>query len=171
MVIKDQLPQRKSTRLIGYDYSSNGAYFVTLVAKNRNCPFGTISNGIIDATFTGKLIIDSWQQLPINYPYVELDAYCLMPDHFHGILFILKNDQPNTTIIDMTVNQATAKIKPLGQLIGVFKTISTKQINLARNTPGEIVWQRNFHDHIIRNENDLDRIREYIMTNPSRWPK
>lgn len=131
--------------------------------------FGNISDGLFVPNWIGQIIIDSWKQLELNYSYVVVDEYCLMPDHFHGILFIFENDHSDLPTIDVTVGHATPKIKPLGQLIGAFKTISTKQINISRNTPGEIVWQRNYYDRVIRSEIELRQIRTYITENPSRW--
>lgn len=81
-----------------------------------------------------------------------------MPDHLHGIV-VYKSEQ------------RTGKIKPLGRLIGAFKTVSTKRMNMAENTPGHRIWQRDFYDHIVRDENDLDRIRWYIKNNPRNWGK
>lgn len=165
-----QIPRRISYRLPGYDYSLAGGYFVTLIAKNRQCLFGSIENGTMDINEAGKIITDTWQKLEKTYPYVVVDEYCLLPDHFHGILWIqeLIPYGPGSKI--NLARPGMIKLKPLGQLIGSFKTCSTKQINLMNHTPGERIWQRNFYDRIIRNEKELERIRAYIMANPSRWP-
>ncbi len=165
-----QILRRISYRLPGYDYSLAGAYFVTIIAKNRQCLFGSIENGTMGINEAGKIITDTWQKLEKTYPYVVVDEYCLLPDHFHGILWIqeLIPYGPGSKI--NLAGPGMIKIKPLGQLIGSFKTCSTKQINLMNHTPGERIWQRNFYDRIIRNEKELDRIRAYIMANPCRWP-
>ena len=171
MDIDKQFPKRKLIRLPGYDYSLAGAYFVTINANNNHCLFGNISDGTMDLNLAGKIIVNSWQQLEINYPYVYLDEFCLMPNHFHGIIFIRELARPKSTSTDNLTGSSAVKIKPLGQLIGSFKTSSTKQFNLVCNTPGNIIWQRNYYDRIIRDDAELDRIRAYIMANPFRWPK
>lgn len=167
----NSLPIRKNIRLKDYDYSIPGAYFVTIMVNNREQLFGNISNELFVLNWKSQIVIESWKQLEINYPYVVLDEYCLMPDHFHGIIFILNKVQPSTLTTVISVKETIPKIKPLGQLIGAFKTISTKQINISRNTPGETVWQRNYYDRVIRKETELGHIRTYIMENPSRWSK
>lgn len=170
MVAHLQIPKRKSYRLPGYDYSLAGAYFVTIIAKNRQCLFGNVTNGTMDINEVGKIITYAWQNLEKTYSYVFLDEYCLLPDHFHGILWIQELDPCGARSKINLAGPGMIKIKPLGQLIGSFKTCSTKQINLINNTPGEAIWQRNFYDRIVRDDKELDRIRTYIMANPSRWP-
>jgi len=111
----------------------------------------------------GCLVQSVWQWLGERYNYVVLDTFILMPNHLHGILILTDNGRGDSRIAP------TYKRKPLGRLIGVFKTVSTKQINRIRNTPGERLWQRNYYEHIIRNEVELHRIREYIINNPMKW--
>ena len=103
-----------------------------------------------------------------QYEFVELDAYVIMPNHLHGIIFI---GEPDNVGGSRTGGSRTAptKRKPLGGLIGAFKTTSTKRVNSIRQTPAAQLWQRNYYEHIIRNETDLNRIREYIHYNPARW--
>jgi len=103
----------------------------------------------------GRIATDVWRWLATQYLYVELDAWVVMPNHLHGILLI-RDDLPG-------------KRKPLGGLIGAYKTVSTKRINALRGVSGEIVWQRSFYDHILRSEADLNRVRGYIDNNPARW--
>jgi REP element-mobilizing transposase RayT len=159
-------PNRKSIRLKDYDYSTAGRYFVTLAAKDKGCPFGTIYEGKVLHNGAGKIICASLEQLELTYPYVVIDVYCLMPNHLHAVLFLLDSAffAPEDPVRSM-------KIKPLGQLIGALKTVSTKNINLLDHTPGRLIWQRNYYDRVIRNDQELDRIREYILANPLRWPK
>jgi len=113
----------------------------------------------------GDIVNESWLWLPQQYPYVELDEFQILPDHLHGIIVINEPRRGGSR----TAPTDGQKVKPLGGLIGAFKTVSTKQINKIRNTPGISFWQRSFHDHIIRNEADLYRIREYIKNNPLQW--
>ncbi len=149
------LPQRRSIRLQGYDYRRAGAYYVTLCTAPREFLFGEVADCVMRLNAFGGMVDSAWRWLAEHHPYVDLDAYVIMPDHLHGILVL---SEPDPAI----------KSKPLGRLIGAFKTVSSKAINLARETPGAPVWQRDFYEHIIRNEADLNRIREYILHNPAR---
>ncbi len=154
---------RRSIRLPGYDYSKNGAYFVTICTQNRECLFGTIVDGEMQLNQFGKIAADTWNWLRNQYNYVVLDQWVVMPNHLHGII-VINNDCRGGSRTAPTVNR-----KPLGRLIGAFKTVSTKHINQIRTTPGVRIWQRNYWEHIIRNDGDLNRIRQYIMDNPIKW--
>jgi REP element-mobilizing transposase RayT len=156
MTYDPSLYNRHSIRLPHYDYSQNGAYFVTLVCRNREPLF---ENERYKA-----IVEEAWQWLDTQYVYVNLDKSIVMPNHLHGIILIYDHEggsraAPTDAIIH----------KPLGQLIGAFKTLSTKHINALRSTPGAPVWQRNYYEHIIRGEDELDRVREYIANNPLHW--
>lgn len=153
---------RRSIRLKGYDYSQVGAYFVTICAQNRVCLFGDIVDGEMHLNYIGNIVADSWQWLALQYDYVELDEWMIMPNHIHGIIVV--NDCRGDSRI-----APTGKRKPIGRLIGAFKTVSTKHINIIRGTPGIPVWQRNYYEHIVRNDESLNRIREYIKNNPLQW--
>jgi len=165
--------KRRSIRLEDYDYSQEGAYFVTICARGGGCGkgkgasgsaksvFGNIKNGEMTLNGMGRIINDSWKWLGEQYGGTETDEFTVMPNHLQGI--ICMNDTR------MGVNPI--KRKTLGRLIGAFKTVSTKQINAIRNTPGAGLWQRNFYEHVIRDEADLNRVREYIINNPAGWEK
>jgi putative transposase len=157
--------RRRSLRLSGYDYSQVGAYFITIGVKCRQCLLGSILNNQTQLNPYGKIAEYSWNWLSQAYQYVELDEWVIMPNHFHGIIIILENCRGGSR----TAPTGESKRKPLGRLIGVFKTISTKQINFIRKTRGVPFWQRNFYEHVIRDDHSLNRIREYIVTNPLRW--
>ena len=149
-----KFPYRNSIRLKAYDYSQPGAYFVTIVTHNRNPLFGKIQEDEMLLNALGQSIANAWIWLAMRHPYVELDEYVVMPNHLHGIVIIVDNGE---------------KRKSLGQLIGAFKTITTKRINLAQGTPGQMLWQRNFYERVIRNSQELERAREYIVNNALRW--
>ena len=131
----------------------------------------------------GQIVSEKWQWLEIQYAYIELGAWIVMPNHFHGILVIHDDARggSQSALVDGTqpIIRGDSRIaptppikrKPLGGLIGAFKTVSTKQINLLRNTEGQTVWQRNYYEHIIRNEREMDRISRYIESNASQWAK
>jgi REP element-mobilizing transposase RayT len=172
---------RRSIRLKGYDYTQAGVYFVTIVTQNRACLFGDIVAGEVRLNAFGQAVAETWLWLATQYGYVELDECVVMPNHLHGIIIITETDNGCPTDgggvgggsrTAPTVIASTApmvKRKPLGRLIGAFKTVSTKRINEYRGTPGVVVWQRNYYEHIIRDERSLNRIREYIAANPLRW--
>jgi putative transposase len=141
--------QRKTIRLSGYDYASNGYYFVTIVTANRILQFE-------DERYR-SIVEKNWRWLAERYSFVELDEYVVMPNHLHGIVILGANDQGDRAP------------KSLGRLIGAFKTVSTKQINILRGTPEAVLWQRSFHERIIRSERELNTIRQYIIDNPVKW--
>jgi len=177
MKYNPQIHHRRSIRLQDYDYSSEGAYFVTMCTQNRECLFGEIVNGEMILNEYGKIVEQCWNDLPNHYDNIELDAYVIMPDHFHGIIFIVSVDSVNA--IDSVDSVSVGAIHELPRLrrrkmllpkiVGRFKMNSAKQINLMRNTPGISVWQRNYYEHIIRNDKSLENIRNYIINNTSKW--
>jgi REP element-mobilizing transposase RayT len=134
--------------------AASGLYFVTLCTWNRVPLFGSIRDGTTELSPAGNIVADTWQWLPRQYEYLRLDEWCVMPDHLHGIIRIQRGEPPP---------------KSLGRLIGAFKTVSTKRINELRKTPAALVWQRDYWDRSIRSPADLERVREYIRTNPRRF--
>ena len=165
------LKNRRSLRLSGYDYSQGGAYFVTICVNKRQGLLGPIINNQMQLNHYGKIADTSWTYLAQAYPYVELDEWIIMPNHLHGIIFIAPDNIISTDCRggSRTAPTGARKIKSLGRLIGAFKTISTKQINFTRKISGASFWQRNFYEHVIRDDHSLNCIREYIVTNPLQW--
>lgn len=153
---------RKSLRLKNYDYSQAGAYYVTIVTHERRVLFGDVVDGEMWLNETGQLVVDVWEWLAARLWYVELDSYVVMPNHLHGIIVIDDNRGGDSRI-------APTKQKSLGRLVGMFKTVTTKQVNLARGTPGQRLWQRNYYERVIRNDEEWNRAREYIAANPMQW--
>ena len=154
------LPKRKNTRLKEFDYTQSSYYFVTICMKNRNEFFSHIVNSELILTEFGKILDDVWNNLP-KYYNVELDYYIIMPDHFHGIV-----------IIDNTLNVKDDKGKDpltLSDIIGKFKSYSSRKIRNLLVNKDEFEWQKSFYDRIIRSEVELDNIRKYIKENPLRW--
>jgi len=152
---------RRSIRLKGYEYTQAGAYFVTICVQGRECVLGEVVGGQMQLNDWGCVAEECWMWLADQYPYVTLDASVIMPNHLHGIIVVDDGRGGSRT--------APTTRKPLGRLVGAFKTVSTKRINEMRGTPGAVFWQRNYWEHIIRNDADLARIREYIQNNPARW--
>jgi len=155
------MKNRRPNRLKHYDYSENGYYFVTICTYNRECFFGEIVEEEMVLNRCGEIVNEQWLWLDEQYPYVRLDEYCIMPNHFHGILIIDRSTVGNGR------DRSLQKIKPLYELIGVFKTRSSKFIH--RKGLKDFKWQKSFYDHIIRNEVSLRKIRNYIQTNPVTW--
>ena len=131
---------------------------MTLVCKDREPLFA-------DERFRA-IAEETWLWLAERYKYVGLDQYVVMPNHVHGIIVIRDVCRGGSRTAPTGRPPA---IKPLGRLIGAFKTVSTKRINAIRGASGVPVWQRNYYEHVIRDEEDLDRVRRYILENPLRW--
>lgn len=151
-----QKHHRRSIRLPGHDYSRPGGYFVTIVAHGRECLFGEIVNDEMRLNEYGQIADDAWQWLARQYPYIELGIWVVMPNHLHGIIVLHEAGRGGSR--GEAAPTGAYRPKPLGGLIGAFKTVSAKKINLLRKTEGGIVWQRNYYEHIIRNDEDYNRI-------------
>ena len=179
MTFNPEIHHRHSIRLKYYDYSRPGFYFVTLCAYHRECVFGDIEKNNIVLNALGTLVKKNWHDLPVHFPGIELDRMVVMPNHLHGII-VIRNDRrggvsPPIKIIPTCRGAVIAPKggrKTLGQMIAWFKYESTKEINrIVTGNPESKIWQRNFFDRIIRNEDELNRIRNYIVTNPETWEK
>ena len=152
---------RRSIRLNGYDYSRPGAYFVTICTRNRMCVFGNVVGGRMVLNDCGRVVETVWEALPEHYPHIELDVFVLMPNHVHGVIWMVgAGFKPAPT---------SGKGHGLPEIVRGFKTFSSRRINDIRRTPGVPVWQRNYFERIVRNDNELNRIREYIAANPTQW--
>lgn len=245
MTYDPQRHHRRSIRLTGYDYSQAGAYFFTVCAQDRACLFGEVVDGQMHLNDAGRMVLAEWTSLPVRFPGVELDAFCVMPNHLHGIIAISTaglnaNADANGTVeaglvpapvvddsdVGMVLG-ATTRVAPtgtmdtemstvgtgpafeqttesigrpvgatlvvapgpaaadvpvagapapltLGDIVGAFKSVTTglyiQGVRQSGWTPfrGRL-WQRNYHEHIIRNHGSLNRIRQYILDNPARW--
>jgi REP element-mobilizing transposase RayT len=140
-----KIHHRRSIRLPEYDYSQAGFYFVTICAQNHESLFGQVVDGQMRLNKYGRLVAETWIWLAQRYAYVELDEYVIMPNHLHGIIVISQERRGGSrTAPTTTVSTTVIRRKPLGQLIGAFKTVSTKRINQGRGTPGTRLWQRNY---------------------------
>jgi len=159
---------RRSIRLQGYDYSRAGAYFVTICTENRECLFGDVIDGKTALNDAGRIAADEWTKTALIRDEIQLDEWVVMPNHFHGIvIFSTPVGAIHESPLRMTVTQRRNMALP--KLIGRFKMLSAKRINELRQTPGAKLWQRNYYEHIVRNENELNRIRQYIIDNPKNW--
>ena len=156
------LHQRRTLRLPARDYS-RGTYLVTLCARDKGDVFGDVIGEEVRLNDVGHIVRDAWLWLPGRYPHVMLDEWILMPDHLHALIVLSGEPAPGSAGAPTAV---AATLKPLGQLIGASKTVSTKYVNRARTTPGAVLWQRNFWERVARNNGSLDRLRLYIRNNP-----
>jgi len=147
---------RQSTRLRGYDYSSQGGYFVTICVENREPLLGEVIGGQMIANDVGDIVYETWQDLPTRFPTVVLDAFIVMPNHVHGIVFL-------------TGETGATEAPSLGLVMRAFKSISAIKCNRHLQRSGASFWQSRFHDRIIRDEKAHDAIRAYIENNPAFW--
>ena len=218
MKLKSEMHRRRSIRLKGYDYSQRGAYFITICVNNRKCLLGDISaDGLKCSNEMGRIVLTTWHDLPKHYPCMTLDAFTIMPNHVHGILFLSGSNMykdtnsgedvkvgtgiesgddifvgagfkpaPTSEMIPAVTDIAWAGLKPaptengkmagdrkirhgLSEIVRAFKTFSSRQINAQCGMRGHSFWQRNYYEHVIRDEEELNRARQYIMDNAKKW--
>jgi len=176
-----QKHHRRSIRLKGYDYTQVGAYFITICTWQRECLFGDVVNDEVQLSCYGETVLFNWRHLPKRYPHVQLDAFVIMPNHIHGIIFLI--DKKETIVrdvgaglqiisdikTDFSVKPVPTKRHGLPEVIRGFKTFSARRINQIRCLAGIPVWQRNYYECIIRSEESLQKIQEYIIKNPLSW--
>jgi len=172
---------RRSIRLKGQDYAEPGTYFVTVCTHERACLFGHVVNGEMHLNDAGEIARRCWEDIPHHFPLVELDVFVIMPNHVHGIIVIRCKGEASDFDGSSNTQIRVADASPLrprpngtqpGSLFAIvqnYKSISTRKINAARGAPGTPVWLRNYYEHIVRNEQELMAIREYIQGNPARW--
>ena len=167
---------RRSTRLKGYDYSSSGVYFVTICTHQRECLFGKIKDGTMALNKFGQIVAEEWERSLTMRQNIELDTSVVMPNHFHGIVKITDTvgaqciaPLPPPIIAPLPIDKLYRQPQSLGSFVVGFKMAVTKRINTIRQTPGVPVWQRNYYDRIIQDEDALHQIRQYIVNNPQSW--
>ncbi len=162
--------RRRSLRLPGYNYSQPGAYFVTICTQNRLPIFGRVDQGRMLLNNCGIIATRKWERLDERFPEIEIDEFIVMPDHMHGIVII--SDVGATPVganHDLPIHELPRLARrrmTLPMVIGFYKMNTAKAINIANDTRGTHVWQRNYYEHIIRNQDSLNRIRRYIQENP-----
>jgi REP element-mobilizing transposase RayT len=184
MKFNPEIHHRRSIRLQSYDYSQAGALFVTICTNNRDNLFGHIVAGAMQLNDAGKIAEKYWVDIPAHFPSVELDEFVIMPNHVHGIIVLTDSmttveakdlwakdirakDIRAKDISPLQLNRPTGTSGTIGSIVRGFKIGVTKWFR-QQNTIHE-VWQRNYWEHIIRNETERDRFREYIRNNPVRW--
>ena len=191
MTYNPAIHRRRSIRLNGYDYSQAGLYFITICCEDRICRFGEIENNEMILNNGGKIADECWIEIPKHFPNVVLHEHIVMPNHVHGIIELtnatdvgVENFQPLPNNTNNTVGaenflplQRNDEIKrnefqkmiprSVGSIVKGFKIGVTKWF--CANTDIETIWQRNYHEHIIRNEQSYQTISEYIINNPLKW--
>jgi putative transposase len=205
---------RKSIRIKGYDYSQNGAYFVTICTHNKLCLFGQVESGKMVLNKLGLLVENIWREISKHYESVLIDEFVIMPNHIHGIIWLddrraqlgVMNHAPTPMMNDVNVaarlgvinhaptqmaNDAnvgaqfiapeinitaqfiapkTREAQPtLGEVVRAFKARASQASKTIRSNDSKALWQRNYYEHVARNEPDLQVIREYINNNPKQW--
>jgi putative transposase len=179
---------RQSNRLQDYDYASEGAYYVTICVQHRKCLFGDIVGEDMNLNDAGRMIQMTWKDIPKHLPVVHIDEFVVMPNHFHGILLIEHGSDSDIHHVfdhfaekDWHENQGEHEVRPygtdensLGRIIQVFKSLTTlayaKGVTCQRwaRFPGKL-WQRNYYDRVIRNNDELGRARDYVVNNAMKW--
>ncbi len=165
---------RRSIRMRRHNYSQTGRYFVTLCTQNRKHLFGKIMENKMVLNNVGRIAFETWKWLQTQYDHVELDEWAIMPNHLHGIIVIINNNTNGSQTTHINPREGSQSVsagkrKPIGRIIGAFKTVTTKRTNQIQGRTGIKLWQRNYYEHIIRNNHDLSRIRNYIINNPRKW--
>ncbi|UBF23688.1 transposase [Kovacikia minuta CCNUW1] len=171
---------RRSIRLQGYDYASAGMYFVAICTYQRQCLFGAVVDGEMQLNDDGRMVSDEWIRSRNIRQEIDFDAWVIMPNHIHGIVVIYPPNlsqhsvgahgrAPLQNVAPQRFGIAYRKPRSLSSFIAGFKSAATKQINMMRNAPGTPVWQRNYYEHIVRNEESLQHLRQYIHNNPLSW--
>jgi len=194
MTYNPDIHHRRSIRLKGYEYSQAGAYFVTVCTQNRECLLGEIVDGEMRLNDAGRMIQRIWHEIPVHYSGVEVDAFVVMPNHIHGVVILVgaaPRGRPDVGNAASDTGQARGPVPTMssalsGQARGPaptmslpdvvhrFKTMTTKLYIDGVKQSGwspffNRLWQRNYYERIIRNEDSLARIREYIVNNPLQW--
>ncbi|MFA6947545.1 MAG: transposase [Eubacteriales bacterium] len=161
------LPKRKRIRLEGYDYSQNGAYFITICTQNRECLLGDIivGQGLCSCRLSksGNDVKQEIENIDTHFSGIHIDKYVIMPNHVHMILVLRRQS------VLCVGRQEQSPCPTVGDIICAVKSLSTKTANKNDGVIGRKIWQYRFYDHIIRNEQEYQKIWEYIDTNPLKW--
>jgi putative transposase len=165
---------RRSIRLRGYDYTQPGAYFVTICTQNRAYLFGQMVDGEMVLSDGGRMVQTVWDEMPVHYEGVAIETFIVMPNHIHGIIVLVGAATGGRPPSGQAQGPAPTIGISLPDVVQRFKTMTTKRyVDGVRQRrwppfPGRL-WQRGYYEHIIRDEESLDRIRQYIDDNPAQW--
>lgn len=169
---------RRLLRLQGYDYSQAGEYFITVCVRDRAHLFGQVIDSRMRLSPVGEIARHAWRSLQEWFPYVILDCYALMPNHIHGVLLLMPENQfrmepanggrENKTPAERDSTKTGTPPKSLCSVIQAYKSAVTREYHQQFSGHGQL-WQRGYYDHVIRDERGLERIRDYVTWNPAQW--
>ncbi len=191
MKYNPEVHHRRSIRLKDYDYAQAGAYFITICTQGRECLFGEIKDGKMELNPVGRMVQTVWEKLPEHYPGVDIDEFIVMPNHVHGNILLTEivgagpracpaprteqsQNKDGRPLLKTGRPQGAAPTLALGDVVYRFKSLTTTRYRegVQKNNwlpfPGRL-WQRNYYEHIIRDEDSLNKIRDYVVHNPLRW--
>jgi putative transposase len=154
-------PRRSSLRLKNFDYSTAAVYFLTVCTSERKTILGASLEGKVRASAMGRIVSECWFELPYHYAHLELGAFIVMPNHVHGLISLR---DPVGAGLRPAPTTAT-----LSEIVGVFKSFSSRRIHAANASSPKKIWQRGYYEHIVRNPEECERIKRYILKNPARW--
>lgn len=157
---------RHSIRLSGYRYTRRGWYFITMCTADRVRMLARLRRNALELTAAGRIVADAWADLPSRFPHIAIDAFVVMPDHIHGIIVIRR--RPQSTIRGTLRTHRGSIPGSLPAIVQAFKSMSTRRIRseVDRNAR---VWQRNYYERIVRDDDAITAIRRYIVNNPAKW--
>lgn len=164
-----EFPKRRSVRLKGYDYALAGMYFITTCTYEKQHLLGEIVGETMVLNAVGRIVEEEWRNTATIRPDVELDVFTVMPNHFHALLFL--HDERRGTLLRARRSESFGIPTPnsVPTIVRLFKSAVTVRVNKMRKTPRSPVWQRSYHEHVVRDEKELREIREYIVNNPLKW--
>lgn len=176
MTYNPDIHHRRSIRLQNYDYAAAGAYFVTICAQGKECLFGAVVDGVMIENDAGRMVHSVWSKLSERFTGMETDVVMVMPNHLHFILFLVGAPLVGARSSEEDQNRAPTRGAPttVGEVVGAFKSLTTHEytIGVAKSRwpafPGRL-WQRNYFERVVRNDVELEKFRDYILTNPARW--
>jgi putative transposase len=153
--------RRSSLRLMNFDYSTAALYFLTVCTSARKTILGTVCEGMLQPSAMGRIVSECWFELPYHYARLELGAFVVMPNHIHGLISL---HDPAGAGLRPAPTTAT-----LSEIVGVFKSFSSRRIHATSASSPKKIWQRGFYEHIVRNSDECEGINRYILQNPARW--
>jgi putative transposase len=168
MSYNPEVHHRRTIRLNGYDYSQEGAYFVTLVTHGRQCFLSEIENGQPKSSLFGRCAEAMLESLPIHFP-VAINHKVVMPNHIHILLSIVGKEDQKNMLENLNSSLPGTQKQSLGAIVQTYKSITTRRIHALQRECQTPVWQRNYYEHIVRDQDDFDRIADYIQNNPINW--
>jgi len=166
MKYNPEIHHRRSIRLRDFDYSSLRAYFVTICTWKRECTLGKVDGKVV-LSAAGKITQEIWLELPKRFPTISLDSFEIMPNHLHGIINLGAINRAPTDMLRIVDVGAQFIAPKLGEMVRTFKALVTRRARAAGIDV--FTWQRNYYEHVVRNDEELSRIRQYIEENPLRW--